>query len=192
MLKRNISIYITDVTMVRHNVQELLAILEEAGVNYSMNIETEEVPEVESDMAEEHTWEIQTDDEGNPILPEATFTGVSTAVKFIGDRDGDVVQKFTPGKGSWVDRGQAIIDQVDASVGGGVRKLSAMSLLKGGVPVVLPSGMIGDLDRRIGTADVYDDGTAVIRMNARGEELMTQTDVVNLSISAPGPAKRAN
>ena len=119
-------------------------------------------------MAEEHTWKVQTDDKGNPILPEATFTGVSTTVNFIGDRDGDVVQKFEPEKGGWEPKRATVI--------------------KGGVPVLLPATMLGDIDRRIGTADVLNDGTATIRLNRRGTELMLQEDVVNLSIVSRPPA----
>ena len=170
MLKRNISIYITDVTMVRHNVQELLAILEEAGVNYSMNIETEGVPEVESDMAEEHTWKVQTDDKGNPILPEATFTGESTTVKVMGDCDGDVVQKFTPAKGSWKPR-----------------------VVQSGVPVTAPEVTdFGSIAKRIGTAEVLEDGTAIVTLSDHGVTLFREMRDLSISISAPGPAKRAN
>ena len=50
MQKRNISIYITDVDLVRRNAQELLALLEDSGVNYTMTVECEDVPEPEADV----------------------------------------------------------------------------------------------------------------------------------------------
>ena len=41
MQKCNISIYITELDLVRHNVQTLLGALEDSGANYSMTIERE-------------------------------------------------------------------------------------------------------------------------------------------------------
>lgn len=179
MLKRNISIYIRDITLVQVASQELLSVLEKLGVEYDMSVETVDVEE-----GPEPGW----GNDNHVTMPTFETSRDIEASKAVAD---------------------SIVKSVDEAVGGVVRNKSDLltsnllaeswhnlatlknpvTVIQSGVPVTAPEGFV---DKRIGTADILSDGTANIQLSEHGTELFKSHQVVGLSITTLGPAKPAN
>lgn len=162
MLKRNISIYIRDITLVQVASQELLSVLEKLGVEYDMSVETVDVEE-----GPEPGW----GNENHVAMPTFETSRDIEASKAVAD---------------------SIVKSVDEAVGGRMFEMTLknpVTVIQSGVPVTAPEGFV---DKRIGTADILSDGTANIQLSEHGTELFKSHQTVGLSITTLGPAKPAN
>lgn len=191
MLKRNIHIRIPEVTLVQTNVGEIMSMLEMIGVPYTMTIEA---VEVESDTEEvPHTF--QSDDPRTDILAETWLAansqsfvdGGAESIKIFDlSSEEKIIQSFetmdmdfsnTKLKSTTMDAGEAL----------------NLGVVRKDIPVVFPaSSILGDINTRIGTAELRTDGTALMTLSTDGAALIGRSDVLNLSIATLAPAKPLN